>query len=331
MVYLYKIYYNKSVIFSEYIKYGGIILIELKNVTKKYGDYTAIDNVSFRIEKGEIVGFLGKNGAGKTTTLKLITGLISPTEGKIFIKDKELNNKSKEFIGFMPENTPLYQDMTVKEYVSYIAELKKIKRAERKEMVQKIIKDLGLIDVEGKIIKNISRGYKQRVSMAGALVGNPEIIIMDEPTVGLDPKQVIEIRNLIKSLAKNHTVLFSSHVLSEVDQICEKVIIIDSGKIVIQDTLENIENKINKNVIVVEVEDPKNNIQKIKEQIKEIQEINYIKNMGKDIKEYEIIVDKKADVRKQLFSALQSFDVNVVELKTMETTLEEAFMKLTEK
>lgn len=315
-----------------YIKnIGGIILIELINVTKKYGDFIAIDNMSFKIEKGDIVGFLGKNGAGKTTTLKMITGLINPTEGKILINGKELNNKSKELIGFMPENTPLYQDMTVKEYINYIAELKKIKKTERKECVKKLLKDLELENVGGKLIKNISRGYKQRVSMAGALVGNPEIIIMDEPTVGLDPKQVIEIRNLIKSLKKNHTVLFSSHILSEVDQICQKVIIIDNGKLIVQDTLENIEEQINKNIIVVDIEDPNNNIQKIRESIKEIQDIKYIKDIDKDTKEYQIYVDKKHDIRKKLVGILQDYSINIIEIRTVEATLEEAFMKLTDK
>ena len=159
-------------------------MIELNNVTKKYGDFIAIDNMSFKINKGEIVGFLGKNGAGKTTTLKMITGLIAPTEGNILINGEKINNKIKKIIGFMPENTPLYQDMTVKEYVNYIGELKKIKKDKRKEDVKNVIKNLGLIDVENKLIKNISRGYKQRVSMAGALIGNPEIGSPFEANIG---------------------------------------------------------------------------------------------------------------------------------------------------
>lgn len=306
-------------------------MIELENVTKKYGDFTAIDNMSFKINKGEIVGFLGKNGAGKTTTLKMITGLIGPTEGSILINGEKINNKSKKLIGFMPENTPLYQDMTVKEYINYIGELKKIKKDKRKEDVKKIINSLGLLDVENKLIKNISRGYKQRVSMAGALIGNPEIIILDEPTVGLDPTQVVEIRNLIKSLKGKHTVLFSSHILSEVNQICEKVIIIDKGKLIVQDTLENIEEKINKNVIIIDIEDLDNNIEKIKQDIKEIQSIKFVKEKDKKIKEYEIYVDKNCDIRKKLFNILPKYSISIIELKTSETSLEEAFLELTDR
>lgn len=306
-------------------------MIELENVTKKYGDFTAIDNMSFKINKGEIVGFLGKNGAGKTTTLKMITGLIGPTEGSILINGEKINNKSKKLIGFMPENTPLYQDMTVKEYINYIGELKKIKKDKRKEDVKKIINSLGLLDVENKLIKNISRGYKQRVSMAGALIGNPEIIILDEPTVGLDPTQVVEIRNLIKSLKGKHTVLFSSHILSEVNQICEKVIIIDKGKLIVQDTLENIEEKINKNVIIIDIEDLDNNIEKIKQDIKEIQSIKFVKEKDRKIKEYEIYVDKDCDIRKKLFNILPKYSISIIELKTSETSLEEAFLELTDR
>ena len=306
-------------------------MIELENVTKKYGDFTAIDNMSFKINKGEIVGFLGKNGAGKTTTLKMITGLIGPTEGSILINGEKINNKSKKLIGFMPENTPLYQDMTVKEYINYIGELKKIKKDKRKEDVKKIINSLGLLDVENKLIKNISRGYKQRVSMAGALIGNPEIIILDEPTVGLDPTQVVEIRNLIKSLKGKHTVLFSSHILSEVNQICEKVIIIDKGKLIVQDTLENIEEKINKNVIIIDIEDLDNNIEKIRQDIKEIQSIKFVKEKDKKIKEYEIYVDKNCDIRKKLFNILPKYSISIIELKTSETSLEEAFLELTDR
>ena len=306
-------------------------MIELENVTKKYGDFTAIDNMSFKINKGEIVGFLGKNGAGKTTTLKMITGLIGQTEGSILINGEKINNKSKKLIGFMPENTPLYQDMTVKEYINYIGELKKIKKDKRKEDVKKIINSLGLLDVENKLIKNISRGYKQRVSMAGALIGNPEIIILDEPTVGLDPTQIVEIRNLIKSLKGKHTVLFSSHILSEVNQICEKVIIIDKGKLIVQDTLENIEEKINKNVIIIDIEDSDNNIEKIKQDIKEIQSIKFVKEKDRKIKEYEIYVDKDCDIRKKLFNILPKYSISIIELKTSETSLEEAFLELTDR
>lgn len=303
-------------------------MIELKNVTKKYGKSTAIDNMSFKIEKGEIVGFLGQNGAGKTTTMKLITGLIDSTEGNIYINNEKISSKSKKMIGYMPENTPLYQELTVREFIDYIAELKCLKKEERKKEVEKLIKDLGLESVENKLIKNISRGYKQRVSLAGALVGNPEILILDEPTVGLDPKQVVEIRNLIKSLRKSHTVLLSSHILSEVTQMCQKVIIIDKGKIVAIDTPKNLEDKINKNSIIVDIEDPNNNINDIKNDIPEINDIKFKKDVDNKTKQYEIFVKEEFDIRKKLFEILPKHNITVVELKTSETSLEEAFINL---
>lgn len=305
-------------------------MIELKNVTKKYGDFTAVNDVSFKIEKGEIVGFLGQNGAGKTTTMKMITGLVEPTEGEIFIDGEKITRNSRKKIGYMPENTPLYQDLTVKEFINYMAELKCLKKQERKDQVEKLINDLSLADVQNKLIRNISRGYKQRVSMAGALVGNPEILILDEPTVGLDPKQIIEIRNLIKSLRKNHTVFLSSHILSEISQMCQKVIILNKGKIVAIDTPKNLESKIAKNSIIIDVEDPNNNIKNITEKIKEIKEIKFVKNLDNAVKQYEIIVEKNADIRKKLFEILPQEEISIIELKNSEVGLEEAFINLIE-
>lgn len=305
-------------------------MIELKNVTKKYGNFKAVDNISFKIEKGEVVGFLGQNGAGKTTTMKMITGLIEPTNGEIFIEGEKISRKSRKCIGYMPENTPLYQELTVKEFIDYMAELKGLKRQERKQQVQKLITDLGLADVENKLIRNISRGYKQRVSLSGALIGNPDILILDEPTVGLDPKQVIEIRNLIKSLRKNHTVFISSHILSEISQMCQKVIIINKGKVVAIDTPNNLENKIARNSIVINIEDPNENIEKIKEKIPEIIEIKFINKLEKDIKQYEIFVKENADIRKKLFEILPQKNISILELKNSEVGLEEAFIKLIE-
>ncbi len=305
-------------------------MIELKNVTKKYGNFKAVDNISFKIEKGEVVGFLGQNGAGKTTTMKMITGLIEPTNGEIFIDDEKISRKSRKHIGYMPENTPLYQELTVKEFIDYMAELKGLKRQERKQQVQKLMTDLGLADVENKLIRNISRGYKQRVSLSGALIGNPDILILDEPTVGLDPKQVIEIRNLIKSLRKNHTVFISSHILSEISQMCQKVIIINKGKVVAIDTPNNLENKIARNSIVINIEDPNENIEKIKEKIPEIIEIKFINKLEKDIKQYEIFVKENADIRKKIFEILPQENISILELKNSEVGLEEAFIKLIE-
>ena len=228
-------------------------MIEVKNVTKKYGKFVAVDDISFNIKEGEIVGLLGPNGAGKSTTMNMLTGFIEQTEGEIIIDGYDMlkkPKKAKKQIGYMPEGVPLYTDLTVKEFVTYMAEIKKIDRKTRKEKVQKIIEQTGLKDVEKKLIRNLSRGYKQRVSMAGSLVGEPKILILDEPTVGLDPKQITEIRNIIKELGKKHTIILSSHILSEVSQICNKVIIINKGKIVVIDTPEKLENKVsNSNII----------------------------------------------------------------------------------
>ena len=240
-------------------------MIEVKNVTKKYGKVAAVEDISFTIQEGEIVGLLGPNGAGKSTTMNMITGFIEQTTGEIIVDGYDMLKKAKKAkkqIGYMPEGVPLYTDLTVKEFVSYMAEIKQVNKKERKEKVEKIIEQTGLKEVEKKLIRNLSRGYKQRVSMAGALVGEPKILILDEPTVGLDPKQITEIRNLIKELGKTHTVILSSHILSEVSQICNKVIIINKGKIVAIDTPENLENKVtSNNSIYVTVEDLENKIQ----------------------------------------------------------------------
>ena len=256
-------------------------MIEVKNVTKKYGKVVAVDNINFTINDGEIIGLLGPNGAGKSTTMNMITGYIEPTEGTIVIDGYDISKKprkAKREIGYMPEGVPLYTDMTVKEFVTYMAEIKKVDRKTRKEKIEKIIEETGLKDVEKKLTRNLSRGYKQRVSMAGALVGEPKILILDEPTVGLDPKQITEIRNLIKELGKTHTVILSSHILSEVSQICQKVIIINKGKIIAVDTPENLENKVaSKNDIYVTVEDLDNRIEEVAKDIKEITKIELVK------------------------------------------------------
>lgn len=307
----------------------GLFLIELKNVSKKYGNFKAIDDISFKIEKGEIVGFLGQNGAGKTTTMKLITGFFEPTYGEVLIDGEKLTRKSKQKIGYMPENTPLYSSLTVREFLDFMAELKGLKKLERKESINKLIKKLNLTEVEKVLIRNISRGYKQRVSLAGALIGNPEILILDEPTVGLDPKQIIEIRNLIKSLKNEHTVLLSSHILSEINQICEKVIIIDKGKIIAIDTPKNLEEKIKNNVINLIVEDSKNWMDNIKEKIPEIIDIKLLSENGKE-KSYELSIKENFDIRKKLFEILPKENINIIELKKVQSTLEEVFMDLIE-
>lgn len=309
-------------------------MIEVKNITKKYGNFTAVDNINFKIEEGEIIGLLGPNGAGKSTTMNMITGYIEPTEGEIIVNGYDISKKPKKAkaqIGYMPEGVPLYSDLTVKEFVTYMAELKKVGRKTRKEKVGKIIEQTGLKDVEKKLTRNLSRGYKQRVSMAGALVGEPKILILDEPTVGLDPKQITEIRALIKELGKTHTVILSSHILSEVSQICNKVIIINKGKIVAIDTPENLEKKVeSNNTTYVTVEDTENKMETIKEKIPEIKEIKLIKENEDGTKQYVLESEKDVDLRKIVFNEFAKENITIFEMKKADTTLEDAFMKLIE-
>jgi len=308
-------------------------VITVKNVTKKYGKFKAVDNISFEINDGEIIGLLGPNGAGKSTTMNILTGFIEPTEGEVIINGYNISKKpkkAKKCIGYMPEGVPLYKDMTVKEFVTYMAELKGVKKEQIKESVDQAIQDTWLQNVRKVLIRNLSKGYKQRVSMAGALVGNPEIIILDEPTVGLDPKQIIEIRNLIKKLGKNHTLIISSHILSEISQICERVIIINKGQIVAVDSPEHLEDTVNiENAINIIVEDKENKIEKIK--IQGAKKIELIKKNDDNTKEYRIIPEKDYDIRKSIFSDLAKENITIFELKRPEITLEEAFMDLIKK
>lgn len=307
-------------------------MIEVKNITKKYGKFTAVDNLNFKVEDHEIMGFLGPNGAGKSTTMNMITGYIEPTKGKIIVNGYDISKtpkKAKRQIGYMPESVPLYNDLTVREFIKYMADLKNVKRSEKKAEIEKVLEETGTKSVENKLIKNISRGYKQRVSMAGALIGNPDILILDEPTVGLDPKQITEIRNLIKKLGKTHTIILSSHILSEVSQICNKVIIINKGKILAIDTPENLEKQTqSENNIIITVEDSKNKMKTIKEIIPEINEIKLIKDNNDGTKQYLITSEKEVDLRKKIFEELPKQEITIFELKQTETTLEDAFLKL---
>ena len=307
-------------------------MIEVKNVTKKYGSFVAVDDISFTINDGEVVGFLGPNGAGKSTTMNMITGYIEQTEGNIIVDGFDTIKKSKKAkkeIGYMPEGVPLYTDLTVKEFVTYMAELRKVDKKTKKENVQKVLKETGLDQMQNKLIKNLSRGQKQRVSLAGTLVADPKILILDEPTVGLDPKQITEIRSLIKNLGKKHTVILSSHILSEVSQICDRVIIINKGKIVAVDTPENLEKKVSdNNVVYVTVEDKENKIAEIKGKIAGIKEIKLIKENEDKTKQYEITGENDVNLNKTIFNEFAKENITIVEMKKAEATLEDAFMKI---
>lgn len=309
-------------------------MIEVKNVTKKYGNFTAVDNISFDVKDGEIVGLLGPNGAGKSTTMNMITGFIEMTDGEIIVNGYDISkrpSKAKKQIGYMPEGVPSYQELTAKEFVKYMAELKLVDKKIRKEQVEEVIKQTGLEEVQNKLIKNLSRGYKQRVSMAGALVGSPDVLILDEPTVGLDPKQILEIRTLIKELGKKHTVILSSHILSEVSQICDRVVIINNGKIVAIDTPENLEEKSkNKSILYVTVEDKAEKMLSLKDKVKDIQEIELVKDNEDGTKQYKVVSEENIDLRKKMFEVLPKEDITIFELKKAEVSLEDAFMKLIE-
>ena len=307
-------------------------MILVKDITKKYGSITAVDKLSFEINDNEIVGLLGTNGAGKSTTMNIITGYIEATEGNILIDGVDIVENGKEAkkkIGYMPENIPLYLDLKVNEFIKFMAELRFVSKKEIKKEVNDILKKVGLEEVQNKLIKNLSRGYKQRVSLAGAIVGNPQIIVLDEPTVGLDPKQIKETRELIKSLGKNHTVILSSHILSEVNQICDKVIIIDKGKLIAIDTPDNLEKKVKeKNNIIVTVEDKNEKMMNLQNDYDEILEVKLIKENEDGSKQYSIISDGNIDLRKKLFEILSQNNISIFELKKEETNLEDAFIKL---
>lgn len=311
------------------------MLIEVKNVTKKYGHFVAVKDLNFKINDGEIIGLLGPNGAGKSTTMNMMTGFIEATEGKILINGNDISKKSKEAkkqIGYMPESVPLYYDLTVKEFINYMAELKYVPKKERNVKIQEVIEKVGLEDVKNRLIKNLSRGYKQRVSLAGAIVGDPKILILDEPTVGLDPKQIVEVRDLIKSLGEKHTVILSSHILSEISQICDKVIIINKGKIVAIDTPSNLENIVNSdNSIIVTVEDKEQKMLSLKQKYQEISDIKLMKDNEDGTKQYCIYPNGEIDLRKTLFDILPKENITIFELKKSEATLEDAFIDLINK
>lgn len=284
--------------------------------------------------KAKLLDYFGPNGAGKSTTMNMLTGFIEQTEGEILINGVDIvkkPKKAKKEIGYMPEGVPLYADLTVKEFVTYMAEIKGINKKDKKEKIAEIIKKTGLKEVQNKLTKNLSRGYKQRVSMAGALVGEPKILILDEPTVGLDPKQITEIRNLIKELGKTHTVILSSHILSEVSQICNKVIIINQGKLIAIDTPQNLENKVtNQNCIYITVEDPEGKMDTIKDKIDAIKRIELVQTNEDKTKQYMIEAKEGKDLRKILFAELAKENITIFEMKKADSTLEDAFMKLIE-
>ncbi len=307
-------------------------MIEVRNLTKQYGAKKAVDDLSFTVNDGEILGFLGPNGAGKSTTMNMLTGYISSTSGNALINGIDILDdpiEAKKNIGYLPEIPTLYLDMTVKDYLNFIYDLKKCKLP-RKAHLEDVCSLVKINDVYGRIIRNLSKGYKQRVGLAQALVGNPPILILDEPTVGLDPKQIIEIRTLIKKLGKKHTVILSSHILSEIQAVCDRVIIINGGKIAADDTTENLTKNISADHrLIARIEGPREEILKTIKNISGV--ISVIADMEREpgVYDYEIEVKDDADIRRELFKRIVSRSWVMLGLRSTEMTLEDIFLKIT--
>jgi ABC-2 type transport system ATP-binding protein len=312
----------------------GINVIEVKNLVKRYGDHLAVDDLSFTIEPGRIYGFLGPNGAGKSTTMNVMTGYIASTEGEVIINGHNIleePEEAKKCIGYLPEQPPLYFDMTVLEYLTFAAELKKIPKSERNKMIEEIMDLVKITDVQDRLIKNLSKGYKQRVGLAQAVMGYPEVIILDEPTVGLDPKQIIEIRDLIKKLGDKHTVILSSHILSEVSAVCDYVMIIAHGKLVASDTTENLSKlTLGSNELEMTVKGTREKVQKIFKEIEEVEEISIEKSEEEDAVDIKVKTSEKADIREALFYKMAENKCPILKLEFNRLSLEDIFLELTE-
>lgn len=306
-------------------------MIEVKNLVKKYGDHTAVDHLSFTVEKGQIYGFLGPNGAGKSTTMNIMTGYLGATDGEVLINGHDILKEpeaAKKSIGYLPELPPLYMDMTVMEYLKFSAELKKIKKEDREQEIEKALKLVKLADVQDRLIKNLSKGYKQRVGLAQAILGFPEIIILDEPTVGLDPKQIIEIRELIRELAKEHTVILSSHILAEIREVCDYIMIISKGKLVASDTPEHLEELMNgSDTIHIETRAEEETVREILSGLEDIEDVTYTQE--NEILKAEVKTKERKDIREAIFSAFAEAQCPLLTLQKTTVSLEEVFLELT--
>lgn len=308
-------------------------MIEVRNLVKKYGGHTAVNNLSFQIEKGHIYGLLGPNGAGKSTTMNIMTGYLGATSGEVLINGHDIlkePEEAKKAIGYLPEIPPLYMEMTVKEYLLFAAELKKVKKQSRKDEVNKVMKLVRIYDVKDRLIKNLSKGYRQRVGLAQAVIGFPEIIILDEPTVGLDPKQIIEIRELIRELAKEHTVILSSHILAEVREVCDYIMIISKGKLVASDTPENLERQTaDTEEIEIETRLLPERTEEILSKVAGITHVEYPKTEPGFTKAL-IKTEPDKDVREEIFRAFAREDCALLSMYRKKNTLEDIFLELTQ-
>jgi ABC-2 type transport system ATP-binding protein len=306
-------------------------MIQVNHLVKNYGSHKALKDISLHVEQGQIVGLLGPNGAGKSTTMNILTGYISATDGEVKIGGYDILTeplKAKKQIGYLPEIPPLYTDMTVEEYLLYVAKLKKVKKEERESELSRVTEAVGIEEVKGRLIKNLSKGYKQRVGFAQALLGNPPLLILDEPTVGLDPNQIIEIRELIKKLGENHTIILSSHILSEVSAVCDHIVIIDKGTIVAEDTTENLtKNFSDKGRMKLTVKGEKEAVEKVLAGCEYI--VDYTAEEKDGVTEVEAKSNSEEDMRDELFFAFAAEKLPVIHMEQETLSLEEIFLKLT--
>ncbi len=309
-------------------------MIEINHLVKNYGSKFAVDDVSFKVGEGEIVGFLGPNGAGKSTTMNILTGYLSSTSGEAKVGGIDIlenPDEAKKLIGFLPEQPPLYIDMTVQEYLNFVYDIKacKLNREKHLEEIRKVTK---IDDVKNRLIRNLSKGYRQRVGIAQALVGNPPVIIFDEPTVGLDPKQIIEIRNLIRSLGKNHTVVLSTHILSEVQSVCDRIIIINEGKIIADEKTEDIAQAVEQNRrYSVKISGPQREVLAALGAIPGVTSVELTGERELDSYVYRLETERGVDVRKPLFYAMAEKNWPILGLEAVGMNLEEVFVRITER
>ena len=307
-------------------------MIQVESVTKKYGQRVAVDHLDFLVNKGEILGFLGPNGAGKSTTMNIITGYLSATEGSVKLDGHDILEEPQEVkrqIGYMPEQPPLYMDMTVRDYLAFVADIKGVLRSRRRENIDKAMERTMITDMRGRLIKNLSKGYKQRVGLSQAMIGTPPVLILDEPTIGLDPQQIIETRNLIRDLGKEHTILLSSHILPEVQAVCTRVLIINKGKIVASDTPENLSRGlVGDNRLTLRVAAAEKDVLPL---LRKLDNVLKVDSLGKKEPEtVDVVVEAKreADVRRPVFNAMAKAGYPILMMKSMDLTLEDIFLNL---
>lgn len=309
-------------------------MIEVKNLVKKYGSHMAVDHLNFTVKSGQIYGFLGPNGAGKSTTMNIMTGYLGATEGQVLVNGHDILEEpelAKRYIGYLPEMPPLYMEMTVREYLYFAAELKKIPRKEREDQVQRVMMLVKLTDAQQRLIKNLSKGYRQRVGLAQAILGFPEIIILDEPTVGLDPKQIIEIRELIRELAKKHTVILSSHILAEIQEVCDYIMIISKGKLVASDTPENLEKMLEgQQTIELLAKGRESAVRDVMKTVAGVKRAEYAPGNEAGTVHVSVTPREGKDIRENVFCAFAKSDCPLLMLMHSRSTLEDVFLELTQ-